>query len=90
MKNLILSSAFAALSAVAFAAPVMADEVIIQQHHHRGYYDHSDSRPAITIDKHGVRLNQVRDDNGGNCVTKTITTENDYGDRTTKRIRTCD
>ncbi|MGO4441262.1 hypothetical protein [Rhizobium sp. RAF56] len=53
-------------------APVMADEVIIQQHHHRGYYDQPETvRRPITIDKHGARLGQVRDHNG-NCVIKTI------------------
>lgn len=90
MKTLIMKSAIAAVAAFAFVAPALAAEVTItRERNYDGYYDRPGyDQPGITIGKHGVSIGAVSDRD--RCETRTITKENEYGDRITKTIRHCD
>lgn len=91
MRNSIMSCAAVMLSVCSFAAPAMADSVYVTRDRD---YDRSERvRPGITINERGVQFGVVEDRpryrDRDRCVTRTITREDEYGDRYTETQRRC-
>ncbi|MEZ2131873.1 MULTISPECIES: hypothetical protein [unclassified Sinorhizobium] len=89
MRNSIMSCAAVMLSVCSFAAPAMADSVYIDRDYDR--YDRV--RPGITINERGVQFG-VREERPryryrDRCITRTVTREDEYGERYTETERRC-
>jgi hypothetical protein len=91
MRNSIVSCAAVMLSVCSLAAPAMADSVYVTRDRDYDRYDRV--RPGITINERGVQFGVMdehpRYRHRDRCITRSVTREDEYGERYTETERSC-